>query len=286
MTTQIHAKSTGMDLLYAGLGTVAGVAAVLAAQTLWQGHAAGLQTTAGSAVQTVATLSASSGLAQEAQMMGLPLVAGSKAYWYVARAGGLIAYLLLWLATMWGVLMSSKMVKGKIDAALVYGMHEFLPMLAMVFAGLHAAVLMGDAYVGFNLVDLLVPFAASYRPLWTGLGSLALYLSIALIASFYLKHLVSRKLWRALHYTTYLAFGLAMVHGIMAGTDTSSPVVRWMYIASGAALLFVTLYRILTARSEAAEKAAKAAARPAPAARRVRPPAIDRQNGADAEPVL
>lgn len=283
MTTQIRAKSTGMDLLYAGLGTVAGVAAVLAAQTLWQGHAPGLQTAAGSAAQTVAALGASSGLAREAQVMGLPLVAGSKAYWYVARAGGLIAYLLLWLATLWGVLMSSKMVKGKIDAALVYGMHEFLPMLALVFAGLHAAVLMGDAYIGFSLVDLLVPFAASYRPQWTGLGSLALYLSIALIASFYLKNLVSRKLWRAFHYTTYLAFSLAMVHGIMAGTDTSSPVVRWMYIVSGATLLFVTLYRILTAHSEAAEKAAKAAARPAPAAR---PPAIRRQNQAGADPVL
>jgi len=279
MTTQIRKQSSGLDILYAGLGTLAGVATVLTVQAIWQtyGGAAALQ-----------TLPADARLAQEAQVMGLPLAAGSKAYWYTARAGGLIAYLLLWLATMWGVMMSSKMLKGALDATLVYGMHEFLPTLAMVFAGLHAVVLLGDAYIGFSLVDLLVPFAASYRPLWTGLGSVALYLSIALIASFYLKNLVNRKVWRAFHFTSYLAFVLAMAHGIMAGSDTANPAVRWMYILTGAALLFVTLYRGLIARSEAAAGAGKPApaARPAQAQRPLRPARSVPQETVQSEPVL
>jgi hypothetical protein len=272
MTTQVRETSTGLDLLYAGLGTVAGVAAVLTVQALWQNYVGG--------AEAAVTLTANTRLAQEAQVMGLPLVEGSKAYWYTARAGGLIAYLLLWLATLWGVMMSSKMAKGMIDATLLYGMHEFLPTLAMVFAALHAAVLMGDAYIGFSLVNLFVPFTTSYRPLWTGLGSVALYLSIALIASFYLKNLVGRKVWRAFHFVTYLAFGLALVHGIMAGTDTANPAVRWMYILTGAALLFATLYRILMVRGEAA-------ARPAPAAdRRTRSVRTDAAHAVQAEQVL
>ena len=282
MTTQIREKSTGLDLLYAGLGTVAGVAVVLTVQMLWQGYAGGAQDAAAS----ITALTANSRLAQEAQVMGLPLVEGSKAYWYSARAGGVIAYLLLWMATMWGVMMSSKMVKGMLDATLVYGMHEFLPTLAMVFAALHAIVLMGDAYIGFSLVNLLVPFTATYRPMWTGLGSVALYLSIALIASFYLKNLVSRKVWRAFHFVTYLAFVLAMVHGIMAGTDTSNPVVRWMYILTGASLLFATLYRILMVRGEAAGKPAVAVARTTPVARRTRPVLADAPNEIQAEQVI
>ena len=282
MTTQVREKSTGLDLLYAGLGTVAGVAVVLTVQALWQGYAGGAQ----GAAASITALTANSGLAQEAQVMGLPLVAGSKAYWYSARAGGVIAYLLLWMATLWGVMMSSKMVKGMIDATLVYGMHEFLPTLAMVFAALHAIVLMGDAYIGFSLVNLLVPFTASYRPVWTGLGSVALYLSIALIASFYLKNLVSRKVWRAFHFVTYLAFVLAMVHGVMAGTDTSNPVVRWMYILTGASLLFATLYRILMVRGETTGKPAPAGARTTPVARRTQPVLADAPNEIQAERVV
>jgi predicted ferric reductase len=121
-----------------------------------------------------------------------------------------------------------------------------MPILAMVFAGMHAVVLLGDAYIGFSIANLLVPFTAPYRPLWTGLGTLALYLGVALIASFYLKRLVSRKLWRALHYLTYAVFALALLHGIMAGTDSGLTVVRWMYVLTGASLLFATFFRIFS----------------------------------------
>ena len=203
--------------------------------------------------------------AGEAQTMGLPLVTGTKAYWFLARAGGVTAYLLLWFGTLWGVLMTGKLTKGVVDPPLAFGLHEFFPILALVFAAIHAAVLLGDAYIGFNLIDILVPFQAPYRTLWTGLGSLAFYLSVALIASFYLKRLVNRKLWRAFHYTAYLAFTLALVHGLMAGTDSTLPAVRWMYILTGALLLFATIYRILAM--------AKPARASAPAIRPSRPAA-------------
>lgn len=263
MTTQIT-MSKQDDLFFAGLGLGAGVAVVLGAQALW-----GI--TAGMLPQTGAL----NMLTSEAQAMGLPLAEGTKAFWYVARAGGILAYLLLWLATLWGVFISSKMVKGWIDATLLYNMHEFLPMLAMVFAVVHAAVLMGDAYIRFSLLDLLIPFRAPYRPLWTGLGSLALYLGIALIVTFYLRGLISRRVWRTLHYLTYLAFVLALVHGLMAGTDTTQPAVYWMYVATGGALLFATIYRILaiSPRRQPAPSASTApsAARPRPTARRANP---------------
>lgn len=252
MTTEIT-MSKHDTLFFAGLGIGAGVAVALGVQAVWS-VTAGLLPPAG-------TLDVLTG---EAQAMGLPLVEGTKAFWYVARAGGILAYLLLWLATLWGVFISSKMVKGWIDATVLYNMHEFLPMLAMLFAVIHAAVLMGDAYIGFSLLDLLIPFRAPYRPLWTGLGSLALYLSAALIASFYLRTVVSRRVWRTFHYVTYLAFLLALVHGLMAGTDTTQPAVYGMYVATGATLLFATIYRVLTARTRH-QPAPRSAARRAPA---------------------
>ncbi len=238
------------DMLLLAFGIAAGVTVGLGAVAL---APAGWQLVSGliaPAVGQASATGAGSVVAQELQTMGLPLAEESKAFWYVARAGGILAFLLLWLSTIFGVLMSSKMLKGKVDASLLYGLHEFFPTLAVIFAAIHALVLMGDSYIKFSLVDLLVPFAASYEPVWTGLGSLALYLSLALIASFYLKNVISRKVWRAFHYTAFLAFVLALVHGMQAGTDTAVPGVWWMYVISGATLFFATLYRILTAQGE------------------------------------
>lgn len=238
------------NLFFIGLGVGVGAVIALGASALW--------TTTGSLLDVnQVTTPLLNYAAREAQIMGLPVAEGTKAYWYLARAGGLIAYLLLWAATLWGVMMSGKTLKGRIDAALLYAMHEFLPILAMVFAVLHAVILLGDAYIRFDIFDLLVPFQAPYRPVWTGLGTLSLYLSLALIVSFYVRSVIGRRVWRIFHYTTYLAFILALVHGVMAGTDASQPVVQWMYVLTGQTLLLATLHRVLMARAgtEKAEKA-------------------------------
>ncbi len=231
-----------IELLYGILGLMAGIALIMAVQRLApaliaQAPAIPLP----NLIQT--TLSA------EARTMGLPLAGESPAYWYAARSGGVIAYLLLWMATFWGVAMSGKMLKGLVPAALVYGLHEFLPLLALAFTAFHALVLLGDAYIGFSVVDILVPFASSYNRIWTGLGVLTLYLSLALVASFYLRSRMGRKAWRTLHYASFLAFALALLHGVMAGTDASSPFMAWLYLFTGGTVLFATFYRIFAVKS-------------------------------------
>ncbi len=155
-------RSTQIDLFYVGLGAAIGVIAALAVYGAFQ-VMAGVFAAGALASAADSTGTAQSLLASEASAMGLPLVEGTKAYWFVARAGGIIAYLLLWLAAFWGISMSSKMVRGWVDASLIYGMHEFLPILAMIFASLHALVLLGDAYIGFSLTDLLLPFVGTLQ---------------------------------------------------------------------------------------------------------------------------
>lgn len=229
MSIRTIQPSLGTTLFYAGLGVAAGAAVSLLGMSLLR--------TAPTLIPTVA-----GGASNQLQVMGLPLAPDTQAYWYMARAGGVVAYLLLWLGSLWGVLMSTKLAKG----LYAFGLHEFLPILAMIFATLHALVLLGDHYIGFDLLQLAVPFTASYRPLWTGMGTLALYLGTALAASFYLRRWIGRRTWRTLHYATYGVFALALAHGLMAGTDSTLPLVRWMYIATGASLLFVTLVRIFS----------------------------------------
>ena len=146
----------------------------------------------------------------------------------------ILAYMLLWLATLWGVFISNKMVKGWIDGTLLYDMHEFLPILAVVFAVLHAAVLLGDAYIGFSVLDLLVPFA----PLIARFGRVRLTGALSQRRPHrQLLHAV--KDWPACLAALSLlrptlAFILALAHGIQAGTDSSQPMVMGMYVATGA----------------------------------------------------
>ena len=124
---------------------------------------------------------------------GSPSTADTPAYWYLARAGGLLAYLLLWAASCWGIIMSSKAARTVLPPALVFSLHEFLPLLALLFTGVHAAALLGDSYFDFSVGNLLIPFTGPYRPGWTGLGTLAAYLSIVLIASFYVRRQLGRR---------------------------------------------------------------------------------------------
>lgn len=230
------------DLLYGILGLMAGVALIMAVQRL--APAFTVRTPILSLPGSIPAV-----LSSEARTMGLPLAGESPAYWYAARSGGVIAYLLLWMATFWGVAMSGKMLKGLVPAALVYGLHEFLPLLALGFTAFHALVLLGDAYIGFSVVDILVPFASSYNRIWTGMGVLTFYLSLALVASFYLRSRMGRRAWRTLHYASFLAFAMALIHGVMAGTDAGSPFMSWLYLFTGGTVLFATFYRIFAGKS-------------------------------------
>jgi predicted ferric reductase len=126
-------------------------------------------------------------------------------------------------------------------------LHEFLSLGALAFSGIHALALLGDRYIGFGVVDIVYPFAAGYRPGWVGLGQLGFYLSLALTLSFYVRKRIGPKTWRSLHYLTFLAYALVVVHSLASGTDASALAVRAMYLGSGATIVFLIYYRLLSA---------------------------------------
>jgi predicted ferric reductase len=125
-----------------------------------------------------------------------------------------------------------------------YGLHEFLSILAIVFTIVHAVVLLGDDYIGFTIFHLAIPFISPYEPLWTGLGVLALYLSIALTGSFYIRNLIGHRAWRSVHYFTFFAYLLILSHAIMAGSDSNLVISILVYWSTGLSVLFLTVYTI------------------------------------------
>ncbi len=182
----------------------------------------------------------------EAQIMGLPLTGQTSAFWYMARSGGIVAYLLLWLSTVWGLTLSTKITDGLVPAPIAYGLHEFLSIGAVLFTAIHTVVLLGDEYIKFNLLHLMIPFTAPYEPLWTGLGVVGLYLTAILTISFYFRKKIGQKLWRKMHYLAFAGYALVLLHGLMAGTDSSSVGFKLMYLGTGFTVLFLTYYRLFT----------------------------------------
>ncbi len=171
-----------------------------------------------------------------------------KAYWYLARSTGIVAYLLMWLSVTMGLMLSSKLAREWPGGAVAVDLHRFLSLLALGFALFHGLILLGDRYLQLSPGQLLVPFAtADYRPLWVGLGQLSFYLALLVTASFYVRRWIGYRIWRAVHYASFAVYSLATAHGLTAGTDATSPVMLALYGVSGLVTYFLVIYRILTA---------------------------------------
>src|SRR6185369_2460386 len=127
--------------------------------------------------------------------------------------------------------------------------HQHASLLGLAFALFHALVLMGDHYINYSLAQVLTPFASTeYRPLWVGLGQIGLYMMALVGLSFYVRGVTGHRFWRLIHYLSFAVFLLGLAHGVGSGTDTTTAWARGMYWASGGSLLFLMIYRVLSAR--------------------------------------
>jgi methionine sulfoxide reductase heme-binding subunit len=77
------------------------------------------------------------------------------------------------------------------------------------------------------------------------LGLLSLYLTAFIVGTFYLRQLVPYRIWRLIHYATFGAFALALVHGVGAGTDTAAGWPPYPYAATGLIAFNLLVYRVL-----------------------------------------
>ncbi len=249
ISTQLQLR-TLLDITLVGTGLFIGGVVALSGIWLWLDYQAdpthSMITILSTRLAALIPLGLSNAISQQLQLMGLPLSADTKAYWYMARIGGLFGYLLMWLSIVWGLLLSTKMVARQISPAIAFGMHEFLSILAIVFSVLHGVVLLGDSYINFNIFHLLIPFTSPYEPVATGLGVVGLYLTVAITGSFYIRKRIGQKVWRMFHYLAFGSYLLILAHAIMAGTDTTWLGTKLMYLLTGLIVLFLVNYRLFT----------------------------------------
>lgn len=183
-----------------------------------------------------------------------------KAYWYLARSSGVVAYILLWLSMVFGVMMTNKLARLWPGGPTAFDAHQFTSLLGLAFALFHAIILLGDEYIQSGVANVLVPFTYDYRPEWVGVGQLAFYAMAIIAFSFYVRQTIGRRAWRLIHYLSFLTYLAALAHGIVAGTDAFTPFMQALYWGTGGIFLFLTIYRIQYSIIAKRERAAKQAA--------------------------
>jgi len=174
--------------------------------------------------------------------------------WYISRAAGVTAYIALVLATVWGLLLSTSMADAIVSRGRSLEAHRWLSAVALALSVAHAVPLIGDRYVSFDLLDIVVPFLAPYRPTSVGLGIVGLYLALAVYGSFWLRAHLGQHGWRAVHFLSFPAFGLVTLHGLYAGTDSGAPWLRTIYLTAILAVGVLTVVRVLGHASPAARR--------------------------------
>jgi predicted ferric reductase len=184
-------------------------------------------------------------------------------YWYMTRASGFVAYMLLFAAVVFGLSMTGDLVSRWLARFRVYDLHRFLSLLALAAAVFHALIVLPDRYIGFSLFELLIPFASPYRPFYMALGAFSLYLAAFIAGTFYLRRLVPYRVWRLIHYATFGAFALALVHGAGAGTDTAAAWPPYLYAATGLIAFNLLVYRALKGSARPGRAPARVRSRPA-----------------------
>lgn len=166
----------------------------------------------------------------------------NKALWYLSRGTGLTALVVLTLVVVLGVLTRYSRPLPQLPRFVTAGLHRNTSLLAVALLTVHVVSAVLDPYSLTGFVGIVVPFTGGYRPLWVGLGTLAVDLLIALTVTSLLRSRLPDRVWRAVHWTAYVCWPVAVVHGLGSGTDAgrswSLALTAACVVAGGAAVLW------------------------------------------------
>jgi DMSO/TMAO reductase YedYZ heme-binding membrane subunit len=90
--------------------------------------------------------------------------------------------------------------------------------------------------------------ASTFRPGAVAWGIVATYLLVAVQVTSWLMRRLPRRLWHAVHLSSFGLFAMATVHGFQSGADRGTLLVEWLALTGGTLVLFLVLFRLLAPR--------------------------------------
>jgi sulfoxide reductase heme-binding subunit YedZ len=179
--------------------------------------------------------------------------------WYVARGSGLIAAVALTILMLSGIGLVTGFTFRFLEPLTAWASHRALGLTFGIAVLIHIVSLLFDTFVPFSLLQLLVPWLSSYRPvvlagvnlgsLYVAMGVLALYGVAVVIITSLLWVDKKQHRWKLLHYLSYFIILLVFVHALYLGTDLARGFARWLWIAVGIGITAGVVSRLWRART-------------------------------------
>lgn len=175
--------------------------------------------------------------------------------WYFARATGILAFILLTIVSVYGLVISSRAFRRIISGAAAYELHRTFSWMALGAVVLHVSSFFFDDFLNISVVEAFVPGALerSYTSalgydmgLAVALGIAGLYFMLILILTSEFRSKLSPKTWRMTHYVSFIAYLAFVAHGVMAGTDSKETWMQILYAGSLSLVTTLVLVRILS----------------------------------------
>src|ERR1035441_563012 len=107
-------------------------------------------------------------------MPPLAAVSGPSPLWFLTRGTGAVSLVLLTVTVALGVANVRRTQLGGLPRFVTDAVHRSSSLLALSFLIVHVSTALLDGFAPITLLDVVVPFGSAYRPLWIGLGAVAL----------------------------------------------------------------------------------------------------------------
>ena len=138
-----------------------------------------------------------------------------------------------------GLVATDRMFMSPGHRVLIQSMHRAASFGAVAFLIIHITTEILAQRV--HVLDAVIPFLSPFRTFYIGLGTIASDLILLLLITGILRGRFNESgkawRWRAIHYTSYLAFVFGVWHGLLGGR-AGKPYVDWSY---GFVVAFVLL---------------------------------------------
>jgi sulfoxide reductase heme-binding subunit YedZ len=150
-----------------------------------------------------------------------------QALWALGRGTGITALAFMTVSLFLGIATRSGRPLLVLPRFAVADVHRFAALAGTLLVALHMALLFFDPYAQLRLIDFVVPFLGAYRPLWLGLGTLAVDLLAVVVVTSVLRHRLGVRIFLAVHWAAYALWPAAMAHALGNGTDAGH---RWFLL--------------------------------------------------------
>lgn len=167
-----------------------------------------------------------------------------EALWALGRGTGVVGLVLFSLAVVLGITVRAGRGAAGLPRFGIARLHRDVALLATAFIGIHMVSLLFDSYAQLNVIDLVLPFLAEYRPFWLGLGTLAVDIVLAVVVTALLRHRIGARVFRTVHAGTYVLWPISVAHAVGAGTDAGEPWFLVVVVTCCAAVVAAVSWRV------------------------------------------